>query len=60
MERRFFSQTEKTHENLNRDKRSPGRDLNPKPPEYEGVLASRPRHLVSCVSEQRKLGDNTI
>jgi hypothetical protein len=25
------------------DGRSPGRDLNPGPPEYEGVLTTRPR-----------------
>jgi hypothetical protein len=31
---------------LNQDSRSPGRDLNPRPPEYEsGALTTRPRRL---------------
>jgi hypothetical protein len=37
----------KTTKNLSQDSRSPGRDLNPGPPEYEaGVLTTRPRRLV--------------
>jgi hypothetical protein len=34
--------TEKNHENLSQDRRSPSRDLNPGPAEYEtGVLTTR-------------------
>jgi hypothetical protein len=34
----------KTTKSRSQDKRSPGRDLNPRPPEYEaGVLTTRPR-----------------
>jgi hypothetical protein len=29
----------KTTKNLSQDNRSPGRDLNPGPPEYEGVFS---------------------
>jgi hypothetical protein len=36
--------TEKNYENLRQDSRSPGRDLNPWPSEYEaGLLTTRPR-----------------
>jgi hypothetical protein len=28
---------------ISQDSRSPGRDLNPGPPEYEGVLITRPQ-----------------
>jgi hypothetical protein len=36
--------TEKNHENLSQDSRSPGRDLNPRRPEYEvGVSTTLPR-----------------
>jgi hypothetical protein len=39
--------TEETVENLSQDCRSPGRDLNQEPPEYEaGVLSTRPRCSV--------------
>jgi hypothetical protein len=33
----------KTTEVLYQDSLSPGRDFNPGPPEYEGVLTTRPR-----------------
>jgi hypothetical protein len=37
----------KTTKNLSQDSRSPGRDLDPGPPEYEaGVLTTRPLVLV--------------
>jgi hypothetical protein len=37
----------KTTKHLSQDSRSPGRDLNPGPPEYEaGVLTTRSRHSV--------------
>jgi hypothetical protein len=37
----------KTTEILTHDSRSPGRDLNPEPPEYEaGLLTTRPRRSV--------------
>jgi hypothetical protein len=36
----------KTTKNLSHDSRSPGRDLNRRPSEYEGVLTSRPRRLL--------------
>jgi hypothetical protein len=39
--------TENNHENLDQDSRSPGRDLDPEPPEYEaGTLTDRPRCSV--------------
>jgi hypothetical protein len=39
--------TEENHENLSQDSLSPGRDLNPEPPEYEtGVLTTQPRRSV--------------
>jgi hypothetical protein len=34
----------KTTKNLSQHSRSPGRDLNPGPPEYEGVLSTRLRN----------------
>jgi hypothetical protein len=37
----FSGETEENHENLSHNSRSPGRDLNPGPPEYEaGVLTT--------------------
>jgi hypothetical protein len=40
----------KTTKNLSQVSRSPGRDLNPGPPEYEaGVLTTRPRRSVPRV-----------
>jgi hypothetical protein len=39
--------TEENHENLNQDSQSPGRDLNPGPPEYEAeMLTTRPLRMV--------------
>jgi hypothetical protein len=45
---RIFPQgPRKTTENLGHDSRSPGREWNPGPPEYEaGMLATRPRRSV--------------
>jgi hypothetical protein len=39
--------------NFNQGSRSPGRDLNPEPPEYEAVvLSSRPRSsVIQCVNK---------
>jgi hypothetical protein len=43
----FSGGTEENDENLSQVNRSPGRDFNPRPPEYEaGVLATRPRHSM--------------
>jgi hypothetical protein len=43
----FLEGLRKTTKNLSRDSRSPGRDLNPRPPEYEsGVLTTRLRRSV--------------
>jgi hypothetical protein len=40
----------KTTKNLSQDRRSPGRDLNPGPPEYEAVvLNTRPRLSVPYI-----------
>jgi hypothetical protein len=40
----------KTTKNLSQGSRSPGRDLNPGPPEYEaGVLTTRPRRSVNLI-----------
>jgi hypothetical protein len=37
----------KTTKNLSQDSRSPGRDLNPGPPEYKaGVLTTRAQHSI--------------
>jgi hypothetical protein len=37
----------KTTKNLTQDSRSPGRDLNPRPPEFEArLLTTRPRYSV--------------
>jgi hypothetical protein len=45
----------KTTTNLSQDSRSPGRDLNPGPPEYEGVLTTRPgRSVVTGCDEKRE------
>jgi hypothetical protein len=44
----------KTTKPLSRDSRSPGRDLNPGPPEYEGVLITRPRRSVWSYRLQSK------
>jgi hypothetical protein len=42
--------TEKNLEKLSQDSRSPGRDFNLEPPEYEaGVLITRPRRAVRAV-----------
>jgi hypothetical protein len=38
--------TEKNHEHLIQDRGSPGPDLNPEPPEYEGLLTILPRRSV--------------
>jgi hypothetical protein len=38
LSRHLPGMTEGNHENLSQDSRSPGRDLNPGCPEYEGVL----------------------
>jgi hypothetical protein len=38
--------TEKNNETLSQDSRSPSRDLNPRPPDYEGVLTIRKRCSV--------------
>jgi hypothetical protein len=40
----------KTMKDLSQDSRSPGRDLNSGPPEYEGVLDTRPRRSIFCLS----------
>jgi hypothetical protein len=43
----FSGGTEGNHEHFIEDIRSPGRDFNPGPAEYEaGVLTTRPRRLV--------------
>jgi hypothetical protein len=39
--------TEKNTKSFSQDRWSPGRDLNPVPPEYEGVLTTRPRRSIS-------------
>jgi hypothetical protein len=45
--------TEKRHENLSQDSRSPGRGLNPGPPKYEArVLTTQPWRLLHCVTWQ--------
>jgi hypothetical protein len=52
--------TEKTHENLNQYSRSPGRDLNPGPSEYEaGVLTTRPRHSGFILTGQEYISHLT-
>jgi hypothetical protein len=41
--------TEENHDNVSQDSLSLGRNLNPRPPEYEaGVLTARPRRAVNC------------
>jgi hypothetical protein len=41
----------KTMKNLSQDSRSPGQDLNPRPPKYEaGVLTTQPRRSVNLSS----------
>jgi hypothetical protein len=43
--------TEENHENLGQNSRSPCRDFNQRPPEYEaGVLTARPRRSVTCLA----------
>jgi hypothetical protein len=42
----FLEELKKTSKSLSHDGRYPGRDLNPGPPEYEGVLTTPPRHSV--------------
>jgi hypothetical protein len=41
LSRQSLGGTEEIRENLTYDSRSPGRNLNPGPPEYEGVLSNR-------------------
>jgi hypothetical protein len=54
----------KNHEKLSQDSRSPGRDLNPEPPEYEaGVLTTQPRRSVydkQILADQRNETWHTI
>jgi hypothetical protein len=45
----------KTMKNLSQDSRSPSRNFNPGPPEYEGVLSTRPRRSVPLVCRSRQL-----
>jgi hypothetical protein len=46
----WLDRTRKTIKNLSQDSRSPGRDLNPGPPEYEaGVLTTRSQCSVQQV-----------
>jgi hypothetical protein len=40
----------KTTKTISRDNRSPGRDMNPGPPEYEAALTTRPRHWAVKMS----------
>jgi hypothetical protein len=43
----FLEELRKTTKSLSQDRRSSGRDLNPKSPEYEvGMLISKPRHSM--------------
>jgi hypothetical protein len=46
--------TEETQENLSRGSRAPGRELYPRPPEYEaGLLSPRSRSLVEpCLQQE--------
>jgi hypothetical protein len=46
LSRHLPGRTEGNHENLSQDSRSPGRDLNPGCPEYEGVLTAWPWRSV--------------
>jgi hypothetical protein len=42
--------TEENNENHSRDSWSPGRDINPEPPEYEtGMITTRPRRSVQSI-----------
>jgi hypothetical protein len=44
---------EENHENFSQDSWSPGRDLNPGPPEYEaGMLTTLPRRSVAVFFEK--------
>jgi hypothetical protein len=48
--------SEKTQEDFSEDSRSPGRDLNPGPPEYEaGVPNTRPRRSVGIYGDGKIL-----
>jgi hypothetical protein len=40
--------TEKNHENVGQDSRSPSRDLYPGPPEYEAIVLTRVQYLLPC------------
>jgi hypothetical protein len=52
---------EKTAKDLSQDSRSPRRDLNPEPSEYEAeVLTTRPRRLVSRLSVGQFLSDCAV
>jgi hypothetical protein len=53
----FLEVLRKTTKNHNRDRRSPGRELNPEPPEYEGV---RSRVLTAASMKMRVLWDITL
>jgi hypothetical protein len=53
----FLEELGKNTKSLAHDSPSPGRDLNPGPPEYEArVLSTRPQRSVTITNEPREQG----